>query len=84
MIWFKYIAQDYMDMRPGVAYRLFEDKSQALAWEKHMQENYSGGTTTIVGPATQKEILAYIKFNDIILDQDALDKVNNPNYYQIK
>lgn len=80
MIWYKYGEQDYMDMSPSYGYHLFDDDTQAKAWEKHMQENYASGRTWLCGPATQAEILEYIKGMD--LDKLTLNNINNPNYYK--
>lgn len=81
MIWFKYKEHDYMDESPSVGYRLFEDEAQAYAWEKHMQENYSGGRTWIVGPASKDEIQNYVLESGIQLDGKTLENIDNPNNY---
>ena len=83
MVWFKYKEHDYMDESPSVGYRLFEDEAQAYAWEKHMQENYSGGKTWIVGPATKTEILSFIMENPIQLDEPTRRNIENDAYYKI-
>lgn len=81
MIWFKYGSHDYIDESPSVGYRLFEDEAQAYAWEKHMQENYSGGRTWIVGPASKDEIQNYVLESGIQLDGKTLENIDNPNNY---
>lgn len=82
MIWFKYKEHDYMDESPSVGFRLFEDEAQAYAWEKHMQENYSGGRTWIVGPATKTDVLSYIEENHIQLDELTKKNIENDAYYK--
>lgn len=81
MVWIKYKEHDYMDESPSVGYRLFEDEAQAYAWEKHMQENYSGGRTWIVGPASKDEIQNYVLESGIQLDGKTLENIDNPNNY---
>lgn len=81
MIWFKYNEHDYMDEKPEVGYRLFEDKWQAYAWEEHMNINYSGGRTWIIGPATKADVLSYIEENHIQLDELTKKNVENDNNY---
>ncbi len=81
MIWFKYKTHDYMDENPSVGYRLFEDKWQAYAWEEHMSNNYSGGRTWIVGPASKDEIQNYVLESGIQLDEKTLENIDNPNNY---
>ena len=61
MIWYKYREHDYMDESPNVGYRLFEDEKKAYAREEHMNTNYSGGRTWIIGPATTMLITRTIK-----------------------
>ena len=82
MYWFKYGLHEYMDEKPKIAFRLFEDEDQAKAWEQHMNEHYSGGRTWIIGPATMAEVTAYIDENHIVLDEATSQNVNNPNYYK--
>lgn len=82
MIWMKYETHEYMDMYPEIGYRLFDDKAQAKAWEEHMQKNYSGGTTRLLGPAKQQEILDYIKDNNMSPDELTMNNINNKEYYQ--
>ena len=81
MIWFKYKEHDYMDESPNVGYRLFEDKWQAYAWEEHMNNNYSGGRTWIIGPATKAEILSYVEKNHIQLDEPTRNNIENDDNY---
>lgn len=81
MIWFKYKEHDYMDESPSVGFRLFEDEAQAHTWEKHMNDNYSGGCTCIIGPATKAEILSYIEENHIQLDELTKKNIENDNNY---
>lgn len=81
MVWYKYKEHDYMDESPSVGFRLFEDEAQAYAWEKHMQENYSGGRTWIVGPASKDEIQNYVLESGIQLDGKTLENIDNPNNY---
>ena len=80
MIWIKYQEHDYMDMYPSIGYRLFNSKNEAYEWEKHMNKMYSGGTTTVLGAATQEEILQYIKGME--LDELTLSNINNKEYYE--
>ena len=81
MLWFKYGLHEYMDEKPEIGFRLFEDEDQAKAWAQHMNEHYSGGRTWIIGPASQAELTAYIKANHIELDEATSRNVNNSNYY---
>ena len=81
MIWFKYQEHDYMDERPSIGYRLFTDVENALKWEANMNANYSGGTTTILGPAKQEEILKFVKDNGLKLDSQTLANIHNAKYY---
>lgn len=43
----KVISDEYMDAYPSYGLRTFKDWETAKAWEKHMNDNYSGGTTKI-------------------------------------
>ena len=70
-----------MDEKPSIGYRLFANAENALKWEEHMNTNYSGGTTTILGPAKQEEILKFVKDNGLKLDSDTLANINNTSYY---
>lgn len=81
MIWFKYKEHDYMDESPSVGFHLFEDEEQAYAWEKHMNDNYSGGRTWIIGPATKAEILSYVEKNHIQLDELTKKNIENDDNY---
>lgn len=81
MIWYKYGSHDYMDEKPEVGYRLFEDKRQAYAWEEYMNIHYSGGRTWIIGPATKVEILSYIEENHIQLDEPTRKNIENDGNY---
>lgn len=81
MIWYKIISHDYMDEKPEIRFRLFKDSDEAKAYEKHMQDNWSGGTTNLAGPATQQEILKFVKDNGLKLDSDTLANINNKSYY---
>lgn len=82
MIWYKYQTHDYMDEKPSIGYHLFENEESALKWEQHMNTNYSGGITTILGPATQAEILEYVRTNKLDLDDLTISNINNINYYK--
>ena len=82
MIWYKYSEHDYMDEYPSIGYRLFEDAEQASKWEAHMNSSYSGGTTTIIGPATKEEILRYVEDNKIVLDTLTKANIENDAYYK--
>ena len=82
MIWMHYGYHEYMDEKPGDGYRLFESVEQSKDWADHMRKNYTGGTTWIIGPATQSEILDYIKKNDITPDELTMNNINNTSYYQ--
>jgi hypothetical protein len=82
MIWYKYREHDYMDESPNVGYRLFEGEKEAYAWEEHMNTNYSGGRTWIIGPATKAEILSYVERYDIELDDKLYANINNDAYYK--
>ena len=81
MIWYKYQIHDYMDEKPSIGYRLFANAECALKWEQHMNANYSGGTTILLGAATQEEILKFVKDNGLKLDSDTLSNINNKSYY---
>lgn len=81
-IWFKVRSHDYMDMYPEYSYKLFNSKFEAELWEKYMRENYSGGTTHIVGYATQEEILKYINSFKDELDEVTLNNIYNEKYYK--
>ena len=81
MIWYKYREHDYMDESPNVGYRLFEGEKEAYAWEEHMNTNYSGGRTWIIGPATKAEILSYIEKNHIQLDELTRKNIENEENY---
>lgn len=80
MIWMHYGYHDYMDEKPGDAYKLFESEEQAKDWAARMNKHYSGGTTWIIGPAKQSELLAYAK--GLQLDELTTKNINNPNYYK--
>ena len=82
MVWMKYETHEYMDMYPEIGYHLFYDEAQAKAWEEHMQKNYSGGITRLLGPAKQQEILDYIKDNNMSPDELTMNNINNKEYYQ--
>lgn len=84
MIWYKIISHDYMDEKPEIGFRLFKDSDEAKAYEKHMQEHWSGGTTNLAGCAKQSEVLKFIKDNDIVLDSLTRRNVENPDYYETK
>lgn len=81
MIWYKCQTHDYMDEKPSISYHLFPNAEYALKWERHMNTNYSGGTTVLLGTATQEEVLKFVKDNGLKLDSDALSKINNKSYY---
>lgn len=81
MIWFKYGEHDYMDVAPNFGFKLFESEEQAYAWEKHMQENYSGGRTWLIGPATKADVLSYIEENHIQLDELTKKNIENDDNY---
>ncbi len=70
-----------MDESPSVGYRLFEDEAQAYAWEKSMNDHYSGGRTWIIGPATKAEILSFIMENHIQLDELTKKNIKNDDNY---
>lgn len=79
MKWFKIETWDYMDVTPCHCYRLFTDEQEAKAWEKYMMENYSGGTTRVLRPASKAEILKCIE--GMSLDELTLKNINNDEYY---
>ena len=81
MYWYKVIAHDYMDEYPVISFRLFESSHDAISYEKHMNENYSGGTTS-VAPAIKSEVLDYIKKYDIKLDAVRLKEVHDDENYR--
>ena len=81
MIWYKYSTHDYMDESPSIGFHLFTNAEMALKWEKHMNDTYSGGSTTILGPATQDEVLKFVKDNKLKLDSNTLSDINNKTYY---
>lgn len=81
MIWYKYQKHDYMDEKPFIGYLLFANAEHALKWEQHMNTNYSGGTTVLLGPATQEEVLKFVKDNGLKLDSYTLAEINNKSYY---
>lgn len=80
MKWFKYQSQDYMDCSPVTGYRLFGSLDEAQAWAKHMQENWSG-ICTILGYASQEELLKAIKYYDIAPDDNIMDNILNKDCY---
>lgn len=82
MYWFKYESYDYMDEYPSVGYRMFNDLSIAKEWEEYMNLNYSGGSTKVIGYATQEEVFAYIK--DLELDPMTIQNIQNINNYYKK
>lgn len=81
MIWYKYKEHDYMDESPNIGYRLFENEKKAYAWEEHMNTNYSGGRTWIIGPATKAEILSYVEKNHIQFDEPTRKNIENEENY---
>lgn len=81
MIWYKYQTHDYMDEKPSIGYRLFPNAEYALEWEQYMNASYSGGTTVLLGPAKQEEVLKFVKDNGLKLDSDTLANINNKSYY---
>ena len=83
MIWFKYQLHEYMDEKPELGFKLFESNEQARAWEKHMQESYSGGTTYLIGYASQKEILEFVDRYDVELSEETWDNIDNPDNYAV-
>jgi len=70
-----------MDEKPSIGYHLFVNVENALKWEHHMNTNYSGGTTVLLGPANQEEVLKFVKDNGLKLDSDTLANINNKSYY---
>lgn len=62
----KYETHDYMDEFPDECVRTFlgetekEIETNAKAWCKHMNENYSGGTTKFIKVMSAKEARAYL------------------------
>ena len=82
MRWFKIISHDYMDEKPEIGFKLFKDFDEAKAYEKHMQDNWSGGTTNLAGYASQQEILDFVKKYNITLDKETETNINNPEYYE--
>jgi len=81
MIWFKYEEHDYMDEKPHEGFRLFNDDQEAKQWAFEMNENYSGGSTRIIGRATWDEVHKYVEANHMELDDQTLSNVNNMAYY---
>ena len=81
MIWMKIETHDYMDMYPNTSYKLFHNEILAKDWEKYMRENYSGGVTTVIGPATKQEILDYLEAFKIEAEPELLENINNDEYY---
>lgn len=82
MIWIHYGYHDYMDEKPGDGYQLFKSLEQARDWASRMNTHYSGGTTWIIGPAKQQEILDYIRVNKMTPDELTMNNINNKEYYQ--
>lgn len=81
MYWFKYGYHYYMDERPGDGYQMFASEATAKDWVELMNHLYSGGYTWLIGPASQKEVLDYIKRYKIEVDEKTLENINNPNNY---
>lgn len=81
MYWFKYETWDYMDEVPSFGYQMFDSEATAKEWAEHLTENYSGGPTRIIGPATQKEIATYIERYDIEVSEELYNNIHNPNNY---
>ena len=83
MIWFKYQLHEYMDEKPELGFRLFDSNEQARAWEKHMQESYSGGTTHLIGYASQKEILEFVDRYGVELSEETRNNIDNTDNYAV-
>ena len=81
MIWYKVETQDYMDETPSISFHLFPDAGKALEWQTFMNRSYSGGTTTLVGPAKQEEVLKFVKDNRLKPDLNTLANIKNKSYY---
>lgn len=80
MKWFKYESHDYMDPKPEMGFRMFENLETAQDWANHMQNNWSG-TCSIIGFATKQDILDYIDKYHLTLDERTLSDINNDEYY---
>lgn len=81
MIWYKYEEHDYMDEKPREGFRLFKDDVEAKQWAFEMNENYSGGSTRLVGRATWAEVHRYVEENHLELDEQTVININNMAYY---
>ena len=82
MLWVHCAHQDYMDLEASHDYRLFESMKQANEWVERMKEAYTSGDVWIIGPATQKELLRYIRDYDLSVDEATMKNINNKDYYQ--
>lgn len=73
-----------MDSTPSFGYHLFKDEVEARAWAKHMNENYSGGSTRILGPAKREELLEFVLQNDLFNDlpEEGKNNIINPKNYK--
>lgn len=80
MKWFKYESQDYMDPKPEIGFRAFEDLEKAQDWARYMQNNWSG-TCQILGFATKQEILDYIDEYHLTPDERTLTDIHNDEWY---
>ena len=82
-VWIRIMEHDYMDLCPTYSYELFSTMEEAENWAKSMRENYSGGTTSIDGYATQEEILKYIEDFKDYLDDITMKNIYNEDYYNV-
>ena len=60
---------------------MFASEETAKDWVERMNHHYSGGYTWLIGPASQKEVLDYIKRYKIEVDEKTLENINNPDNY---
>ena len=80
MKWYKIATHEYMDEYPDVFYKL-ATAQEVLEYADHMNKNYSGGTTHVLGFATKAEVLEYIIKNEIDLTDEVKANTLNDEYY---
>ena len=71
-------AHDYMDMYPHDDIQCFESEEQAHAYAKHMNEHYSGGTTSFDHEMTKEEAADYLckQLKECLMDTCWPDELN--------
>lgn len=61
MKFYKVQEWDYMDANPTTTVIIFSNEEKAKEFEKHMSENYSGGTTEVIGAMDSVEAANYVR-----------------------